>query len=87
MTTEDLLRRYRDFDPVTGEFDEASRLGLREYALLLGMDAGHLSRILNGKTPAGRTVLEKLARTFPSAAPEIIKALVAAPERETAEVA
>lgn len=77
MNQGDILRRYRAFDPATGRFD--SPRGLREYARLLGMDAGHLSRILNGPTPPGRTVMERLARTFPAAATEMVEALQAQP--------
>lgn len=78
MTQSDILRRYRSYDPQTNSF--ATSRTLREYARLLDMDAGHLSRILNGLTPPGRTVLERLARTFPAAADDIATALKTQPE-------
>jgi len=70
-----LLRRYREYNPETGEFDVTR--GGREYARLLGVNEGHLSQILNDLQRPGVTVLRALAQTFPESANEIAAALVA----------
>lgn len=69
----ELLRRYRYFNPATGEFDTTR--GVREYARLLGVNEGQLSQILNDIQRPGLTVIQALARTFPAAADEIAAAL------------
>lgn len=74
LTQADILREYRKFNPETGQFDHPVRK-LRDYADLLEMDPGHLSRILSGVTPPGLTVLERLARVFPAAADDIASVL------------
>lgn len=76
----EMLRRYRSYNPDTGEFDV--RRGVREYARLLGVNEGQLSQILNDIQRPGLTVVQALARTFPEAAPEIAAAL-AAPDTDT----
>ncbi|HEY8598542.1 MAG TPA: helix-turn-helix transcriptional regulator [Thermomicrobiales bacterium] len=69
----ELLRRYRTYNPASGEFDTPR--GVREYARLLGVNDGQLSQILNDIQRPGLTVIQALARTFPQAAPEIAAAL------------
>jgi transcriptional regulator with XRE-family HTH domain len=82
----EVLRRYRSYDPETGEFNV--RRGVREYARLLGVNDGQLSQILNDIQRPGIGTLQALARTFPAAAPEIAAALAGQPlpERELAQV-
>lgn len=80
----EILRRYKSFNPDTGEFDTTR--GVREYARLLGVNDGQLSQILNDIQRPGLTVVQALARTFPESAPEIAAAL-SAPEREVEAVA
>lgn len=84
MVFTEILRRYKDFNPATGGFD--CHRTLREYARVIGVDAGQLSRILNGTAFPGRSVLERLARTFPAAAKEITAALVESAEPAEAAV-
>ncbi len=71
----ELLRRYRNYNPATGEFDTPR--GVREYARLLGVNDGQLSQILNDIQRPGLVVVQALARTFPDSANEIAAALVA----------
>jgi dipeptidase len=71
----DLLRRYQSYDPVTGHFDQARTL--RQYASLLGTDAGTLSRCFNGKQPVNLRILRALIRTFPAAGIDVSRALMA----------
>jgi len=73
----DILRRYRSYNPDTGEFDV--KRGVREYARLLGVNDGQLSQILNNLQRPGLTVIQALAQTFPASAPEIGIALAATP--------
>jgi len=75
----ELLRRYRTYNPATGEFDTPR--GVREYARLLGVNDGQLSQILNDIQRPGLATLQALARTFPDASKEIAAAL-ATPEAE-----
>ncbi len=69
----EIVRRYKSFNPATGDFD--CPRGLREYAREIGVSPGQLSRIINGLETPGRSVLERLARTFPDAGEEIGRAL------------
>ena len=69
----EVVRRYRKYNPETGEFDV--QRGVREYARLLGVNDGQLSQILNDIQRPGLVVLTALARTFPAAADDIAKAL------------
>lgn len=71
----ELLRRYRSYNPATGEFDTPR--GVREYARLLGVNHGQLSQILNDLQSPGITVLRALAQQFPESSEEIVAALVA----------
>ena len=80
----ELLRRYRSYNPATGEFDTPR--GVREYARLLSVNDGQLSQILNDIQRPGVTVLRALAQTFPDSADEIAAAL-AAPDAEKQAVA
>lgn len=74
----DILRRYRRYNPETGEFDQDR--SLRGYAQLLGVDVSTLSLLFSGRVAAPSTAtLQALARTFPSAADEIAEALKAQP--------
>lgn len=83
MTQADILRKYRRYNPDTAGFDMEPRL-LREYAQLLQIDPGHLSRILSGVVPPGLTVLERLVRAFPASADDIAAALKTQPESAVA---
>ncbi len=69
----EIVRRYQSFNPVTGDFDRPR--GLREYAREIGVSPGQLSRIINDLETPGRSVLERLARTFRPAGEEIGRAL------------
>jgi hypothetical protein len=85
MLTE-ILRRYKKYNPATGEFDQERTL--RGYALTIGVNVATLSLLFTGQIVEPSTaVLQALARTFPAAATEIAAALSAAPEREPVEVA
>jgi len=70
----ELLRRYRSYNPATGEFDTPR--GVREYARLLGVNDGQLSQILNDIQRPGLTVVQALARTFPESSDELVRAMV-----------
>jgi len=79
----DVIRRYKDFNPENGEFDLDR--GVREYARLLGVNDGQLSQILNDIQRPGLRIVRALATTFPQSADEIAAALSApsgTPERE-----
>lgn len=75
MSIADVLREYQGDRTQT------------EYAELLGISQGYLSLVLSGGRNAGIEVQRGFLRAFPDAAMVYFKALAAAPERETAEVA
>ncbi len=79
MLTE-IVRRYKSFNPDTGEFD--CPRGVREYARVLGVNGGQLSQVLNGIQRPGMTIIRALAQTFPPAADEIADALRQPTEEE-----
>lgn len=80
----DILRRYRSYNPDTGEFDV--KRGVREYARLLGVNDGQLSQILNDLQRPGLTVIQALARAFPASAYELAVALAETREPVAAAV-
>ncbi len=79
----EILRRYKSYDPSTGEFT-ATR-SLREYGRVIGVSDTQLSQIFNGHRRPGMSVLERLAQTFTEAGKEIGAAFAANAEREPAE--
>lgn len=60
MNLPDLLRRYRSFDPATGQFDRIR--SQVEYATLLGVDNSLLSHIFAGRKQPGLEIVRGLAR-------------------------
>jgi hypothetical protein len=77
MLTEVLIR-YKDYNPETGEFDQ--KRSLRGYALTIGVNVATLSLLFTGQRAEPSTAtLQALARTFPAAAGEIAAALSGQP--------
>lgn len=65
----ELIRKYRRFNPETGEFDvERTQT---EYARMLGVSLPYLNQILKGNRNEGLDIVESLGRLFPAAQPEI----------------
>jgi len=81
----EVIRRYKDFNPENGEFDHVR--GVREYARLLGVNDGQLSQIMNDIQQPGLRVVRALATTFPQSSPELAAALAAAPDAQKQAVA
>lgn len=81
----DILRRYQDYNPETGKFDQPRTL--RGYATTLGVNVATLSLLFTGiQEQPSRATLQALARTFPAASKEIAAAL-AAPNATPVEAA
>lgn len=71
----DILRKYQSYDPETGRFDVDR--SIREYGRVLGVSQPQMSLIYSGARNPGMSVMRRLARTFPAAAPEIVAAMSA----------
>lgn len=71
----DILRKYQRYDPETGRFDVDRSIG--EYGRVLGVSQPQMSLIYSGARNPGMSVMRRLARTFPAAAPEIVAAMSA----------
>lgn len=70
-----ILRKYQRYDPATGRF--TVERSIREYGRLLDVGHSQLSLIYSGARNPGMSVMRRLARTFPAAAPEIVAAMSA----------
>lgn len=75
MGFRDLVRHYQTYDPVTRTF--TAQRSDRQYANILGIQRALLSRFYSGHIRDSHSVLSAFLRTFPEAAHEIARSMLA----------